>query len=188
MNDETELIAATLAGDATAFERLVLRHQDRLFNSVMHVVRAREEAEDVVQDAFIQAYVKLASFQQASSFFTWVYRIAFNTAISRKRKRREETLVDARREQAGIEPTDRGESSDDRVLRDERAEQLHAAMDRLTEDHRAILVLREIEGCDYDAIAEILELPVGTVRSRIHRARMQLREHLLPYFQESAAP
>lgn len=185
MNDEKQLIADTLAGNAAAFEQLVLRYQDRLFNAMSHVATAREEAEDVVQEAFIQAYVKLSTFQQSSSFFTWLYRIAFNLAISRKRKRREELSVDEHREQTGREVIDGGESAGERLLREERAVQVQAALSRLSEEHRAILVLREIEGCDYETIGAILDVPVGTVRSRIHRARMQLREQLQPLLEES---
>lgn len=185
VNDEKQLIAETLAGNAAAFEQLVLRYQDRLFNAMTHVATAREEAEDVVQEAFIQAYLKLKSFQQTSSFFTWLYRIAFNLAISRKRKRREECSVDEHREQTGREAVDGGEDAAERVLREERAVQVRSALDRLSDEHRAILVLREIEGCDYETISAILDLPVGTVRSRIHRARMQLREQLQPLLEES---
>jgi RNA polymerase sigma-70 factor (ECF subfamily) len=178
VKDETQLIDEALQGDAGAFELLVHKHQDRLYNAVVHVVGCREEAKDVVQDAFVQAFVKLDRFQRNSTFYTWLYRIAFNNAVSRRRRRRVEASVEQRREQAGGEPPDHGDSPGDRLLREERVSQVQAALAALSEEHRAVLVLREIEGCCYDTIAEILNLSVGTVRSRLHRARSQMREHL----------
>ena len=86
--------------------------------------------------------------------------------------------MDLTREQTGEEPEDAGESPDDRLIREEQVSRLREALDRLSEEHRSILVLREIEGCDYEAIAEVLEINIGTVRSRLHRARLQLREKL----------
>jgi RNA polymerase sigma-70 factor (ECF subfamily) len=157
---------------------LVEKYQDRLFNTVFHMVGNREEAEDVVQEAFVQAFVKLESFQRASAFYTWLYRIAFNVAISRKRRKRPEVSVEQTREATGQEPADSGEAPDGRLQREESVEQVHAALDRLSEEHRAILVLREMEGFCYERIADVLDLPVGTVRSRLHRARLQMREHL----------
>ncbi len=178
MNDDARLIHDTLAGDRAAFEELVQRYQGRLFNALVHVVGSREEAEDVSQEAFVQAFVKLDSFKGHSAFYTWLYRIAFNVSISRRRRARPEVSMDLHRDRTGDEPEDAGESPGEQLLRAEQVRQVRAALDALNEDHRAILVLREMEGCDYEAIAEILELPIGTVRSRLHRARLQLREQL----------
>jgi RNA polymerase sigma-70 factor (ECF subfamily) len=178
VNDDARLIEAAREGDTAAFGLLVQRHQVRLFNTMLHVTGSREEAEDVVQEAFIQAFVKLDSFREKSAFYTWLYRIGFNAAISRRRRKRIEISVEQNREMTGEEPVDDGESPDEPMLRDERIGQVHAALDALSEEHRAILVLREIDGCCYETISEILELPVGTVRSRLHRARLQLRDQL----------
>jgi RNA polymerase sigma-70 factor (ECF subfamily) len=178
VRDDAQLIDEALRGDAESFGELVRKYQDRLFNTVLHVAGRREEAEDVVQEAFVQAFLKLSSFQRNSAFYTWLYRVAFNIAISRKRRRRAETSVEQHRESTGVEPLDDGEAPEERVLREERAELLSGALQRLSDEHRAILVLREMEGCCYDTIAEILDLPVGTVRSRLHRARLQLRDEL----------
>jgi RNA polymerase sigma-70 factor (ECF subfamily) len=176
--DEKQLIQAACKGEASAFGTLVRKYQDRLVTALLHICGSADEAEDVAQEAFIQAYVKLRSFAGQSAFYTWLYRIAINGAISRRRRRREETSVDANREDHGLEPLDDGEQADERMLRQERAVQVQRALSRLSEEHRAILVLREIEDCDYDRIAQILDLPVGTVRSRLHRARLQLKEQL----------
>jgi RNA polymerase sigma-70 factor (ECF subfamily) len=178
MNDESRLIHEAVNGSSDAFGQLVQMHQDRLFNAMVHVVGSRVEAEDVTQEAFVQAYLKLSSFEGNSSFFTWLYRIAFNRAVSRGRRKRPRASVDEYRERVGADPVSPDESPTERVEREERAVQIQAALATLNEEHRTVIVLREIEGCDYEAIADILDLPVGTVRSRLHRARMQLREAL----------
>ena len=176
--DDSELIRSTLRGDSAAFDALVRKHQDRLLSSVFHVSGSRVEAEDVVQDAFVQAYLKLPTFAGGSSFYTWLYRIALNTAISRRRKERSGASLEHSRELAGNEPADAAEPPADRLLRQERAIVVRRALSQLADEFRVVLVLREIDGCDYDTIARILELPIGTVRSRLHRARVQLKEQL----------
>ena len=182
VKDDIQLIDDALEGDSEAFGQLVLKYQDRLFNTMMHVVRSREEAEDVVQEAFVQAFVKLDSFQCASAFYTWLYRIAVNLALSKRRRKRSRSKrsrstmsLDQVREQSGSEPADRQAGPEGVALRHEQIERLWAALDRLPHPAREILVLRELEGCRYETIGEILQLPVGTVRSRLFRARLQLR-------------
>jgi RNA polymerase sigma-70 factor (ECF subfamily) len=178
VNDESSLIDQSLQGNTGAFGQLVQRHQDRLYNALVHLVGDRVEAEDIAQEAFVQAFLKLRTFQRQSAFYTWLYRIAFNNAVSRKRRKRLEVSIDQSREQSGLEPTDSGEAPGDRLLREEQARQVREGLALLSDEHRAILVLREIEGCDYDAIAQILDINIGTVRSRLHRARAHLREKL----------
>ena len=179
MNEDVRLIDEALAGNAASFGELVLKYQNRLFNTMMHVVRSREEAEDVVQDAFVQAFVKLQTFQGASAFYTWLYRIAFNVSMSRRRRKRPELSVDIAREASGNDPEDIGPSPLERVEQGESIKQVQCALAALGEEQRSILVLREIDNCRYEQIAEILDLPVGTVRSRLHRARLQLRDELI---------
>lgn len=178
MSDDSRWIDETLAGERSSYANLVEKYQDRLLNSVFQVVGGREEAEDVVQEAFVQAFVKLDTFQGTSAFYTWIYRIAFNLAVSRRRKRRPEHSIDHLREQTGDEPLDDATAVDAELEREERCQQLYAALDQLSDEHRKIVVLRELEELCYEEIAEVLELPVGTVRSRLHRARLQLREYL----------
>jgi len=175
---DDERIKATLAGDATAYESLVLKYQDRLFNTLYRITHSREEAEDVAQDAFVQAYVKLSSFQGKSQFYTWLYRIAFNISVSRRRKKRPVLSVDHTQEVSGNEPVDSRPSAQEKLEQQEDVQAIHSALARLSDDHRCILVLRELEGCDYETIGEALDLPVGTVRSRLFRARKQLKEEL----------
>jgi RNA polymerase sigma-70 factor (ECF subfamily) len=184
VNDDAQLIDEALAGQSVAFGHLVTKYQDRLYNALIHVIGSAEEAQDVVQDAFVQAFLKLESFHRSAAFYTWLYRIAFNLAISRFRKTRPTVSVDRARELSGVELASRDAPPTERLERQERAAQVRAALAVLDENHRAVLVLREIDGCPYESIAEILDLPIGTVRSRLHRARMELRELLKGVVQE----
>jgi RNA polymerase sigma-70 factor, ECF subfamily len=184
VNDDAQLIDDALAGNSSAFGRLVTRYQDRLYNTLVHVVGSTDEAYDVVQDAFVQAYLKLRSFQRNSAFYTWLYRIAFNLAISRRRRHKPTASIEQSRELTGGEPTSRDDAPGDPLDREERVHQVRAALANMTEEFRTVLVLREIDGCCYETIAEVLELPIGTVRSRLHRARLELREQLKEVFQE----
>ena len=176
--DDQQLIRQSLDGQSEAFGHLIRRYQDRLYNGMVHILRSESEAEDVVQDAFVLAFTKLDSFKGNSAFFTWLYRIGYNVAITRIRRRRSTVSIEGNDETRRLDFPDKGPSPADRLQQHEQAVQLMRAMDRLSEEHRSILVLREMEGLDYDAIAEILDLPIGTVRSRLHRARTHLRDQL----------
>jgi RNA polymerase sigma-70 factor (ECF subfamily) len=178
VNDDAQLIDETLAGHTAAFGRLVLKYQDRLYNTVVHVAGNAEDARDVVQEAFVQAFLKLDTFQHSSAFYTWLYRIAFNVAASHRRRRRPTLSVEYARETSGLEPIDDGNGPTERLEQNDRCQQVRQALERLSEEHRTVLVLREIDGCCYETIADVLDLPIGTVRSRLHRARLQLREQL----------
>lgn len=184
MNDDVELISKTLEGHSAAFGQLVSKYQDRLFNTLMHVTGCREEALDVAQDTFVQAFLKLRSFKHNSAFYTWLYRIAFNVAMSRKRRRKPTLSIDQKREDQGEEPTAQENLPSQGLETDERVRAVQNALGKLGEEHRAILVLREIDGYCYETIAEMLSMPLGTVRSRLHRARMELREQLKEEWQE----
>lgn len=185
MNEDAQWINETLAGNSAAFGLVVQKYQDRLYNTLVHVTGSAQEAEEVAQDAFVQAYLKLNSFQGRSSLFTWIYRIAFNLWVTQRRRRRPSVSVEENRELTGGEPTTADEAPLERLEREERARQIHGAIAELSEDHRTILVLREMEDCDYETIAEILDLPVGTVRSRLHRARLHLKHRLKNVLQEN---
>ncbi|MFT5302218.1 MAG: RNA polymerase sigma-70 factor (ECF subfamily) [Mariniblastus sp.] len=178
-NQEDQLlIRQTIDGQKEAFDQLIRKYQDRLFNGMVQILRSEPEAEDVVQDAFVLAFTKLHSFKGNSAFFTWLYRIAYNVAITRLRRRKPTVPLDGTGEAGKLDFPDGGPSPDDRLQKDEQAAQLHNALARLSDEHRVILVLREMDDLDYDAISDVLGLPIGTVRSRLHRARVHLREHL----------
>ena len=180
--DDDRLIADCLKGQTAAFGELVRRYQDRLFNTVFRLVDSAEDAQDVVQEAFLHAYQSLDRFKGESQFFTWLYRIAVNSAIGLKRKQRIVVSLHGDREgQGGVpEPHDVSElSQPDLVL--ERADEerrIQAALNRLSPEHRAVLILKDLEDQKYETMAEILQVPIGTIRSRLHRARLELREVL----------
>jgi RNA polymerase sigma-70 factor, ECF subfamily len=176
--DDRTLIEQCLQGRTAAFGELMRRYQDRLYHTVYRLVGNAEDAQDVVQEAFLSAYQSLEGFKGDARFFTWLYRIAVNAAISHRRKRRVVLSIDpARHDDGGLDPLDGSLLSQPGVAL-ERAEdeaKLHRAIKRLSPEHRAVLVLKDIEDQKYEAIAEILEVPIGTVRSRLHRARLELR-------------
>lgn len=177
---DDRLIDRSLAGDSAAYGDLVHRHQDRLRGSLLRVTGSAEEAEDVAQEAFVQAYLKLTTFQRSARFYTWLYRIAFNLAVSKSRKWRPRVSLTTVEEAGGFEPTAETTAPDHPLTESERGQLLHAAIADLADDHRQVVVLREFEDMDYQQIAEVLEVPVGTVRSRLFRARAQLRDRLTP--------
>ncbi len=185
MSDEDlQLIERCVAGQTSAFGQLVEKYQGRLYHSLVHLIGSPEEALDVSQEAFVQAFVKLKSFQGNSAFYTWLYRIAFNTAVSRRRQKRPTISMDQTRDTAGFEPADAGCSPESRLEQQERVTQIRAGLDALTHEHREILVLKDLEGYRYEEIAQLLQIPVGTVRSRLFRARAQLKEKLKPFVQD----
>jgi RNA polymerase sigma-70 factor (ECF subfamily) len=175
---DDRLIDRTLAGQSAAYGDLVGRYQDRLRASLLRLTGSAEEAEDVAQEAFVQAYLKLTSFQRSSRFYTWVYRIAFNLAVSKSRKRRPRLSLSAVEESGGIDPVCDAPSPGEPLLAGERSALLHAAIAELEEEHRQVIVLREFDGLDYQQIADLIGAPIGTVRSRLFRARAQLRQRL----------
>jgi len=179
--DDRRLIAECLQGRTAAFGELVRRYQDRLFNTVSRLVDNAEDAQDVVQETFINAYQSLARFKGDARFFTWLYRIAFNTAISHRRKQRATLRIYAGRNgEVGLEPLDASEFSQPghSLERAEEEQRIQQALNRLSPDHRAVLILKDMEGQKYEEIAEVLGVPIGTIRSRLHRARLELRELL----------
>jgi RNA polymerase sigma-70 factor (ECF subfamily) len=179
--DDSQLISLSVRGDRAAFGELVRRHQDRLFNTVFRFVGNAEDAQDVVQDAFLNAYQSLHQFKGDARFFTWLYRIAVNSAISLKRKHRAVLSGDYRANgRAPAEPLDESEASrpGSALERVEDEQRLQAGLNRLTPEHRAVLVLKDLEGLKYEEIADLLGVPIGTIRSRLHRARLELRDRL----------
>lgn len=179
-NDHS-LISRCRAGDVDAFGGLVLRYQDRLYATLVHLLGSLEDARDVTQDAFVLAFEKLGTFRGDSAFYSWLFRIAYNAAMTRKRKeRRRPSSIETARTERGAEPSDHRLDADpsSAMHSDERQQMVQEALAELGEDYRTAIVLKEIDGLRYDEIAEIVGCPIGTVRSRIHRARHELRERL----------
>jgi RNA polymerase sigma-70 factor (ECF subfamily) len=161
---------------------LVRRYQDRLYNMIYRLVGNPEDARDVVQEAFLHAYQSLDRFKGDAQFFTWLYRIAFNASVSQKRKSRRMLSINRSREEANpaMEPEDDSPASrpGHGLEQAEEERRVQAALNQLAAEHRAVLILKDMEDLKYEAIATILQIPLGTVRSRLHRARMELRQLL----------
>lgn len=177
--DET-IISRTLEGEAEAFDILISRYAPRLTRMAYGLVNHHQDAEDLVQEALANAFFKLDSFGGRSSFFTWIYRITVNLSISKHRKRRIETT----RKSIPLEETitsSNGATPDSVAETEELVQQMRQAIAQLEDDRRSVLVLRDMDGLDYDQIAEILKIPKGTVRSRLHRARNDLKELMSRY-------
>lgn len=190
--DDLSLVRACRAGQTEAYGELVRRHQARLYPTVLRLLGSPEDAQDALQDAFVRGFEKLDQYQGDSSFHTWIYRIAVNMALSGLRKRRSRGVLrlwSPRRDSPMIDVADESPESDPAhsVDRTEREALIAAALDTLGEDQRAVVVLKDFDGHRYEEIAEILKIPVGTVRSRLHRARAQLRTQLQPLLEAEEA-
>ena len=190
---DQSLIEACLAGRREAFGQLVERYQHRLFHSLVHLLGSTEDAQDAAQDALILAFEKLGTFRGESQFYSWLFRIAYNSAVSSKRKlgssKRKtgpmSVSLEARRDASGLEPADLNPSTEPSFGLEvsDRQRLVQQALGELSEEFRAAIVLKEIEQMSYEEIAEVVGIPLGTVRSRIHRARMELRQKLAAFIE-----
>ncbi|HOI95005.1 MAG TPA: sigma-70 family RNA polymerase sigma factor [Syntrophobacter fumaroxidans] len=180
-------VGAFLEGDRTAFDRLVLRHKDRVFNLCWRLLGDREEANEQAQEVFVRVFRSIKDFRFKSSFSTWLYAIAVNTCRNRLksseyRRRRRMVSIDALQDpdsdRAAPELKDPSPSVLDRMTDRERDGLIQSAIDSLPEESRTIVVLRDIEGIAYEEIAAVTHLNLGTVKSRLARARQQLRDKL----------
>jgi len=169
---DEELVRRTLSGDMAAFEELVERHRPVVYRVAARVV-GREEAEDATQEAFLRAYHRLERFRGESTFRTWLLRIAHNTAVNAARRRLPEPVeVDPDGEEAVVAPSGREPVS--ALEESERRQRLELKLGELRPEHRAVLVLRDLEGLAYEEIATVTETPVGSVKGRLHRARHEM--------------
>jgi RNA polymerase sigma-70 factor, ECF subfamily len=180
---DEEIIRAAQAGDEEAFRSLVERYRNRAFGVALGIVGDPDEALDVVQEAFVKAYYNLKAFRFGSNFYTWFYRLLVNQAIDqwRKSSRSQAVPLDEARlsEGASLPGTGNHPRTPEELLQDRQlADALARAVGALPEHHRAVIVLREVEGLAYEEIAEILKCSVGTVMSRLHYARAKLKEAL----------
>ena len=182
--EDAALLEAVLAGDGTAYRGLVEKYQNRVYGMVYGMLRNREDARDITQEAFVKAFRNLEGFRLEASFYTWLYRIAMNLAIdfTRKRKRRESAGFDesiaSRDEDGGISEVHHGDSPRKALERKQLFSQIMTAMDKLPEDQKQVILLRELEGLSYKEISEVMEIPEGTVMSRLFYARKKLQKLL----------
>ena len=177
-SEETVLIECIVSGQSSKFEVLVETYQTRIYSTLLGMLGNRQDAEDVAQETFLTAFRKLDQFERRSSFYTWLHRIAFNLAIDLQRRKKRTKSTFASGDPVGlIEPSSQPvDSPESIVMTNETVNQVQLAMSRLDAERRNIIVLRDMQGMDYADIASILDIPVGTVRSRLHRARMELRD------------
>ena len=173
MESDDDLVRRTLEGDLRAFEELVARHEPVVRRVAARIV-GREEAQDVSQDALLRAFHRLRRYRGGGAFRPWLLQITHNTAVSALRRRREPAEDDA--------ALDERPSGDpipaDRLEQRERVERLEAKLALLRPEHRSVLVLRDVEGLSYDDVARVTEMPLGSVKGRLHRARSELIELL----------
>jgi RNA polymerase sigma-70 factor, ECF subfamily len=182
--DDQALVERCRNGDVAAFEPLVEKYRERVWRLAYNYLRDREEAWDVAQEAFVRAWQALPSFRGQSAFYTWLFRIVMNVATDRARQRA------ARGRAFGTEAVpeedwervmvDQGAGPEDITARTEQRERIRQGLAALPEHHRAIIMLSDLEGLSYREIAEVLQIPMGTVMSRLHNARRRLREILRP--------
>jgi RNA polymerase sigma-70 factor (ECF subfamily) len=186
---DRDIVAWAQDGDETAFRELVRRYQRPVFSLVYRMVRDRELAEDLAQETFIKVLNAIDSYRPEHKFSSWIFKIANNAAIDHLRRRELDTLSldgapDAvtpdRQEATALQLGNRAESPLDELEARELGSQIERAISRLRPEYRSCIILRHIEGRPYEEIAEILALPLGTVKTYLHRARAELREQLGP--------
>ncbi len=184
---EGELVRRAQRGDLHAYDDLIRRYQERIYATIYHMTSNHEDANDLVQDTFIKAYQALKSFKGGSSFYTWVYRIAVNKTINFLKQRRHRTHISLNDLDVNAEndPELVAFVSDKTPRREagltELQEKLNEAMQKLSEDHRLVVTLHDVQGVPHEEIAKIMDCNIGTVRSRLFYARQQLQGFLSDY-------
>ena len=185
--EEMELVKRARKGDLAAYDELVRRYQERIYATIYHMTSNHEDANDLAQEAFIKAFHALKSFKGGSSFYTWVYRIAVNKTINflKQRKNKAQMSLDDLDFNAEHDPDLVALISDKTPRREvslaELQEKLNAAMQKLSEPHRLVVTLHDVQGLSHEEIAKIMDCNIGTVRSRLFYARQQLQAYLSDY-------
>src|SRR5205809_7138052 len=191
VSDELALVASAKAGDVAAFEELIRRYDRNVFRIAQHITQNREDAEDVVQDAFFKAYSNLAQFQGNSKFYTWLVRIAVNESLMKLRRRKTSKTVsmdeDVETEEGSMprEFADWSPNPEQQYGQSELSDILRKTIQGLPASFRTVFVLRDVEGLSTEETAEMLDLSIPAVKSRLLRARLQLRERLNKYFKKT---
>ncbi|MGA2582847.1 MAG: sigma-70 family RNA polymerase sigma factor [Tepidisphaeraceae bacterium] len=189
--NQAALLAKARKGDRTAFGQIVVLYQDRLFNALLRLVGDPEEARELTQETFTRGLDKIDTFRGDASPYTWLFRIAMNLGISQLRsvqRHRIYSLDGSRASSNGEAPPmrmrlarDSAEGPSEAVERKERQQMVLVALGRIDPEYRALLIMRDIEGFDYQQMADVLGLPIGTLKSRLFRARLAFRDELGPY-------
>lgn len=186
--EEATLLQKAQAGDRDAFWELAAPSVDAIYRLAMRLVKSEEDAEDVVQEAFLKALAAIGEFRGQSRFTTWLHRIAVNQALMKLRKRRSEVFpmeaVESGEVGSPLDLVDWSESALDDLVRKEAVSVLEESLEKLPIDLRTVVILRDINGLSNEETAQVLELPIGAVKWRLHRARTLLRDRLSSYFRE----
>ena len=186
-NEDMLLVQRSRNGDMSAYDDLIRRYQERIYATIYHMTANHEDANDLAQEAFIKAFQALKSFKGGSSFYTWVYRIAVNKTINflKQRKNKAQLSLDDIDFNAEHDPDLVALISEKTPRREvglaELQEKLNAAMLKLSEPHRLVVTLHDVQGLSHEEIAEIMDCNIGTVRSRLFYARQQLQAYLSDY-------
>lgn len=192
---DAELVVLSQKGDAQAFSILVGRHQRQLYRLALRMTQSEADAQEILQEAFLNAWQKLPLFRGESQFSSWLYRIAANSALMRLRRKRRapDAVAQEAQEPAGPKFTSDGQHeepphsdwsqrADEKLLSQELGEHINAAVRTLPDDYRTVFLLKDVDGLSNEEIANALELTVPAVKSRLHRARLALREQLGDFF------
>jgi len=185
---DLELVSLAKQGDRSAFSELVKRYEKKVYALALRIMQNPEDASDVLQDTFIQVFKKIKDFKEKSRFSTWLYRIAYNECLMRKRKKQiptvsiDEPLVLASGEELKQEIVDWSSNPLATIENKELKNKLEEAISKLPEEYRDVVVLKDIEGLSHKEIADMLKISIPNVKTRLHRARMFLRKELSDYF------
>lgn len=187
---DEELVRKSKEDDERAFGELVSRYETKVYNLALRMVRNPEDAEDVLQDTFLRAYRGIKSFQGASTFSTWIYRITANSALMRLRKKQLPTvsIEDQDERETPVSIADWTPGPVERLLTQELQHEMDEAIEALPPEFRQVFILRDVEELSNAEVAEILDLSVAAVKSRLHRARLKVRNRLAGYFNDNAKP
>jgi RNA polymerase sigma-70 factor (ECF subfamily) len=193
VEDDRTLLTRAQGGDISAFEELVARHEEKVYGLALRMTRSEADAAEIAQDTFLSAYQHLAEFRGEAAFGSWVHRIAANNALMRLRRQRVLDVVTE--DLAGPEFTERGSlaespetdwsrRADDKILDEELGRAIQEATDSLPEGYREVFLLKDVEGLSYEEISEMVGISVPAVKSRLHRARLSLREAIDAFYKE----
>jgi RNA polymerase sigma factor (sigma-70 family) len=193
VEEDRALLARAQAGEMSAFETLVDRHEDKVYGLALRMTRSEADAAEITQDTFLSAYQHLGEFRGEAAFGSWVHRIAANNALMRLRRQKVLDVVSddlagpeftERGSLAEVSETDWSRRADDKILDDELGRAIRAATDTLPEGYREVFLLKDVEGLSYEEISEMVGISVPAVKSRLHRARLALREAIDAFYKE----
>jgi len=177
---DSSIIEKVLSGDGQSFEMLILKYQSKLFATILNVVKNRELAEDITQEAYMKAFSKLDTLKDHNQFYAWMKRIALNLALNHfERAKRVVDVENEEDETSFFERIPDGDSPEEILVKDELKKYVRHFVDSLPDKLRVVIVLREIEDMSYEEIAEMMNIPIGTVRSRLFNARQMIKDRLV---------